>query len=148
MNKLFSFVLVAVVAFSSQWASASSSQEKAIKAVESQVELLRKAMVDADAVKLKTLTLSELNYGHSGGHVENQAEFIQKIVSGTSDFVTMDLNDQSVSVVGDIAIVRHMLVAKTNDRGVAGEVTIGVMLIWKKQRGDWKLLARQAFKMH
>lgn len=148
MSKFVSFMLVAVMAMGSQFSFAGSKQDKAIKAVEAQVELLRKAMIDADASQLKALTSSDLNYGHSGGHVENQAEFIEKIVSGDSDFVTMDLNDQTVSVVKDIAIVRHMLVAKTNNRGVAGDVTIGVMLIWQKQRDGWKLLARQAFKTH
>ena len=119
-----------------------------IKKVEAQVEQLRTAMINADAQKLKNLTASELNYGHSGGHVDDQAAFIEKIVSGNSDFVTIQLKDQTIQLVKDIAIVRHTLIATTNDRGKPGDVDIGVMLIWQKQHGDWKLLARQAFKAH
>lgn len=122
--------------------------DKTITQVEARVELLRKAMIDGDAAKLKELSSSELNYGHSGGHVENQAEFIDKIVSGRSDFVTIELKDQQIQIVKDIAIVRHTLVGTTSNLGKPGTVDIGVMLIWQKQRGEWKLLARQAFKTH
>jgi ketosteroid isomerase-like protein len=122
--------------------------EKAIQQVEARVEQLRTAMVNADAQKLKELTATELNYGHSGGHVENQAEFIEKIVSGRSDFVTIDLKDQKIQIVKDMAIVRHTLIATTNDQGKPGTVDIGVLLIWQKQHGQWNLLARQAFKTH
>jgi hypothetical protein len=38
--------------------------------------------------------------------------------------------------------------AKTNDAGKApGEVNIKVLLIWQKQKGSWKLLARQAVRV-
>lgn len=121
---------------------------KATNEVATQVEALRQAMINADAPQLKALTAPELSYGHSGGHVDDQSEFIGKLTSGNSDFVTMDLQDQSIKIVDDIAIVRHTLVATTNDKGKPGEVNIGVMLIWKKQHGHWLLLARQAFKTH
>lgn len=127
---------------------AATKSEKNIQQLEARVEQLRKAMIDADAEKLKELSASELNYGHSGGHVENQAEFIEKIVSGRSDFVAIEFKDQQIQIVKDTAIVRHNLVGTTSNLGKPGVVDIGVMLIWKKQRGEWKLLARQAFKTH
>ena len=127
---------------------ADTQDAKTLQQIELRVEQLRKAMIDADATKLKELTAAELNYGHSGGHVENQAEFIEKIVSGKSDFVTIELKDQKIQIIKDLAIVRHMLVGTTNDNGKPNEVNIGVMLVWQKQHGEWKLLARQAFKSH
>ncbi len=127
---------------------AATKSEKNIKQLEARVEQLRTAMIDGNAEKLKELSASELNYGHSGGHVENQAEFIEKIVSGRSDFVTIELKDQTIQLVKDIAIVRHNLVGTTSNLGKPGVVDIGVMLIWQKQGGTWKLLARQAFKTH
>ncbi len=138
---------ILLVGFSAQFVTAKDNH-KAIKQIEAQVEQLRSAMISADAQKLKDVTASELNYGHSGGHVDDQAAFIEKIVSGNSDFVTIQLQNQTIQLVKDIAIVRHTLVATTNDRGKKGEVNIGVMLIWQKQHGNWKLLARQAFKSH
>jgi len=138
---------ILLAGFSTQFALA-KNDSRTIKQVEAQVEQLRSAMINADAQKLKEVTASELNYGHSGGHVDNQAEFIEKLASGNSDFVTIELKDQTIQLVKDIAIVRHTLIATTNDRGKPADVNIGVMLIWQKQHGNWKLLARQAFKSH
>ena len=56
--------------FSAQSFAATHS-DKAVKQVETRVEQLRKAMIDANAEQLKELSASALNYGHSGGHVEN-----------------------------------------------------------------------------
>jgi ketosteroid isomerase-like protein len=138
---------ILLVGFSAHFASA-KDDNKTLKQVETQVEQLRDAMISGDAKKLKEVTASELNYGHSGGHVDNQDEFIAKLVSGDSDFVTIELKDQTIQLVNDIAIVRHTLIATTNDHGKPADVNIGVMLVWQKQHGNWKLLARQAFKAH
>lgn len=111
------------------------------------VEQLRNAMVDADSIMLDKLTLAKLSYGHSGGHIDDKTEFVQKIISGKSDFVTLEFPDQTISISKNIAIVRHKFNAVTNDSGKPGEVHLAVMLIWQKQHGDWKLLARQAIKI-
>ncbi|HEU5167922.1 MAG TPA: hypothetical protein VFU29_20400 [Chitinophagaceae bacterium] len=43
--------------------------------------------------------------------------------------------------------VRHILKTKTNDGVKPGEVNLRILLIWQKQRGGWKLPARQAVKI-
>jgi hypothetical protein len=148
MKRIYLLTLCLFTLGFTQASIASNQDTKTIKQLETRVEQLRTAMIDADATKLKELTAIELNYGHSGGHVEGQAEFIEKIVSGKSDFVTIELKDQQIQIVKDIAIVRHTLVGTTNNNGKPSDVDIGVMLIWQKQHGTWKLLARQAFKTH
>ncbi|KAA2239320.1 nuclear transport factor 2 family protein [Chitinophaga agrisoli] len=124
----------------------SYAQSKDEKAVTQAVENLRKAMVDADKAMLEKLTDARLSYGHSGGNLEDQATFVKQIVSGHSDFVTMDLTEQTVTIVGNTAIVRHKLAADTNDSGKPGTVHLRVMLVWAKEGGEWKLLGRQAVK--
>lgn len=114
--------------------------------ISKKVAELSNAMIDADGKALKQLSSPLLSYGHSGGHIEDQAEFIEKIVSGKSDFVTMKLADQTISVSGDVALVRHNLNADIKDGGVANTIRLGILLVWQKQAGEWKLLARQAFK--
>ena len=123
------------------------AQTKQEKAVADAVEQLRKAMVDADSVMLDKLVSPKLSYGHSGGALDDKTTFVQKIVSGKSDFVTLEFAGQTVSVSKNTAIVRHKLNAVTNDSGKPGEVHLGVLLIWQKLHGDWKLLARQAIKL-
>ncbi|MFD2569017.1 nuclear transport factor 2 family protein [Spirosoma soli] len=117
------------------------------QAVTQAVEKLRKAMIDPDKATLEALVTNELSYGHSGGNVEDKAAFVEALVSGASDFKTMDLTDQTITVVDNTALVRHKLSGETSNKGVAGQVKLAVLLVWVKQKGDWKLLARQAVKI-
>lgn len=123
------------------------AQTKEETAVTAAVETLRKAMVDGDKAGLQKVTADQLSYGHSSGKVEDKATFVDNIVSGKSDFVTIDLTNQTVAVAGDAAIVRHALAATTNDGGTPGNVKLNILLVWQKQKGEWKLLARQAVKV-
>lgn len=123
------------------------AQTKQEKAIANAVEQLRKAMVDADSIMLDKLVSQKLSYGHSGGAIDDKTVFVQKIVSGKSDFVTLEFAGQTISVSKNTAIVRHKLNAITNDSGKPGEVHLSVLLIWQKLHGDWKLLARQAIKL-
>ena len=109
-------------------------------------EKLRLAMIDGDRNRLEELVADKLSYGHSSGHIDDKNEFLDKISSGKSDFVTISLSDQTVAVSRNTAIVRHILKATTNDGGQPGEVNLRVLLVWQKKKGNWILLARQAVK--
>jgi len=125
-------------------AMAQSKEEAAVTAA---VENLRKAMIDGDKAGLQNITADQLSYGHSSGRVEDKATFVDNIVSGKSDFVTIDLTNQTIAIAGDAAIVRHTLSATTNDSGNPGSVKLNILLVFQKQKGQWKLLARQAVKV-
>ncbi len=146
MNPSLKSLLLSVSLLASLVSPQLLAADKDTDTVSKKVAALRLAMIDADAKALKALSSPLLSYGHSGGHIENQAEFIEKIVSGKSDFVTMDLSEQTISISGDTALVRHILNADIKDGGVANTIKLGVLLVWQKQQGEWKLLARQAFK--
>jgi len=122
------------------------AQAKEEQAVAQVVEKLRQAMVDADQKTMESLVSDKLSYGHSPGFVEDKKVFIQNIMNNKSDFVTMDLTNQTISISDNVAIVRHKLDAKTNNDGVAGEAHLLVLMVWQKIGGQWKLLARQAVK--
>jgi ketosteroid isomerase-like protein len=124
----------------------SFAQSKDEKAVASQVESLRKAMVDADKATLEKLADAKLSYGHSGGKIEDKPTFVENIVSGHSDFLSIDLTDQTIVITGNTAIVRHNFAAATNDNGKPGNVHLHILLVWVKEGGQWKLIARQAVK--
>ena|SRR5580658_8418877 len=113
----------------------------------STVEAFRKALIDPDKATLDKLTMDELSYGHSSGLIQDKAAFEEALLSGASDFVSIELSDQTMKVVGNTAWVRHKLSAVTNDGGKPGEAHLSVLLIWMKQKGQWRLLARQAVKI-
>lgn len=124
-----------------------NAQSKSEKQVASSVDALKQAMLEGNRIALEDISANDLSYGHSSGKIEDKTAFVESLASGKSDFVTLDLTDQSIKVSGKIALVRHKLAAKTSDNGNPGSVNLGVLLVFQKQKGDWKLLARQAFKL-
>jgi len=110
-------------------------------------EKLRLAMISGDKTILESLILPELTYGHSGGHIDDAKEFVEKLVSKKSNFLNIDVTNQSIQVVDKTAIVRNHLFAKTEDLGKApSEVSLDILYVWQKTKSSWKLLARQAVK--
>lgn len=123
-------------------------QSKQQKEVAAAVELFKKGIVDADKGLLNSITANELVYGHSSGKVQNKTEFITEIINPQAmDYTSVDMTDQTIEISGQVAIVRHIYSAETINNGTAGHLKIGNMLIWQKQHGKWKLLARQAYKI-
>lgn len=144
MIKKLSLGVIAVLFFN----GIAFGQTKDEKAVADAVDLLRTAMINANKTALENLVAEKLSYGHSSGHIDDKKEFVDKIVSGTSDFVSIDLTEQTISISDGVAVVRHVFNAKTNDTGKGpGEVHLRVLLVWQKQKAGWKLLARQAVKI-
>lgn len=123
-----------------------NAQSKKEVAVQDAVKQLVAAMISGERTELEAVASEHLSYGHSGGHVEGKAEFVEKIASGKSDFVTIDISEQTIDIIGKTAVVRHMFNATTNDGGKPGTVKLKVLLIFQKENGAWKLLARQAVK--
>ncbi|MDQ8004136.1 MAG: nuclear transport factor 2 family protein [Pedobacter sp.] len=137
-------LLLILMLMSSSYLYAQDKQELSLLAA---VDKLKNAMISGDRQALEEIAANDLSYGHSGGKLEDKATFVETIASGKSDFVSIDLKNQTVKITGKTAIVRHELHAKTNDGGKPGEVHIGIMLVWQKQGKDWKMLARQAYKL-
>jgi len=108
------------------------AQSKGEQQVGAAVEKLHAAMINADSTALSKLVSSKLAYVHSGGVVDDKAKFIEKIVSGKSDFITISVAEQFITVSKKTAIVRHILDAITNDGGKSGTVHLGIMQVWQK----------------
>ena len=126
-------------------ASAQSADERAVAQA---VEALAKAMLDVDRARLEALAADQLSYGHSAGKIESKKEFIDSLVSRASAFRRIELSDQTISLVDNEAIVRHLFTGETvNPSGQVTPVRIGVLQVWQKQGGDWRLLARQAYRL-
>jgi ketosteroid isomerase-like protein len=123
------------------------AQSKSESAVLKRVEALRRAMIDADAAALDELVSDDLSYGHSNAVVEDKKRFREKLITGESDFITMDLSDLSVKISGKTALVRCRLDGQTSDGGKPGQAKLHVLMVWQEKGGQWKLLARQATKL-
>jgi ketosteroid isomerase-like protein len=121
----------------------------AIREINDAVEQLRLQMINPDGAILDQLTSDDLTYGHSNGHIQSKQEFIVSFTGGDSVFLNIELSGQTAQVIGNTAIVRHVLSAATNDRGKGpATVKISILLVWmKNEGGKWQLVARQAVKV-
>jgi ketosteroid isomerase-like protein len=116
-------------------------------AVAQAVEAFRNATLKADRSQFEALTADQLSYGHSAGRVENKAQFIDGATSGRSTWQFITLTDQTINIVGNTAIVRHTFTGESERDGKTNPVKLGVLTVWHKQDGHWKLLARQAVRL-
>jgi ketosteroid isomerase-like protein len=138
-------IILVVFVFASVLSQAQTKEEKEVAG---SVQILRAAMISGNKASLEKITGDQLTYGHSNGRIEDKAAFVEQLASGKSDFVTMDLTEQTIQIVDPtLAFVRHKLHGETMDGGKAGEANLGVLTVWQKQKGSWKLIARQAFKL-
>jgi len=117
------------------------------KDIESCIESLNKATISQDKSTLEKLTEDELSYGHSTGLVEDRKTYVQDIMSGSTKSLQIENTDQTINLAGDLAIVRTLCSIKGTKDGAPMDVKIGVLMIWKKEGVDWKLLARQGYKL-
>jgi ketosteroid isomerase-like protein len=137
-------VVVCLLSFATMAIGQSKKENQVAKAVQE----LKKAMVDGDSLALLRLSSSRLTYGHSSGNIETQAQFVGNIVNRNSDFVTIDLSEQTISVSGKTAIVRHTFIAAISDKGkAASTVKLHILTVWEKSGGSWKMVARQAARI-
>lgn len=125
-------------------AAAQGGDEAAVAAA---VEALRQAMLTADKEKLLAVAHDKLSYSHSSGATETKEQYAAAIASKKTIFKTVTFGDQTIAVVGDNAIVRNTFSADLDRSGKADAVKIGVLQVWRKEGGAWKLLARQGYKL-
>jgi ketosteroid isomerase-like protein len=142
---VLSTVVMALTLLTGAAVTAAQSGDEA--AVAQAVEAFRNAMLKADRSQFEALCADQLSYGHSAGRVETKAQFIDAATSGRSTWKFITLTDQTNQIVGNNAIVRHTLTGETERDGKTNPVKIGVLMVWQKQDGNWRLLARQAVRL-
>ena len=125
-------------------AAAQAGEEAAVGDV---IEILRKGTLEADKAKLAQVTSEHLSYGHSGGRVETKEQFINGVLTRKAVVKSLAFPDLKVAVAGNAAIARHIYLAESELDGKATTTRIGVLEVWQKQDGAWKLLARQGFTL-
>jgi hypothetical protein len=111
------------------------------------VEALRKATLAQDKAKLEQLSAAELSYGHSGGAVQNKAAFVDGVMTRKSTVKSIEFPELKVGMAGNNAVARHLWVSESEMDGKSTNTKIGILSVWTKQDGNWKLLARQGYKL-
>lgn len=144
-TKLLSLlVLVMTLLAGTQVTFAQSGDEATVAQT---VESLRKAMFAKDAKQFEALISENVSYGHSAGRIENKQEFIKAALANKSVMKSLTFTDQTVKVTGNSAVVRNTYNAENELDGKPSTTKIGVLLVWAKESGTWRLYARQAYRL-
>ena len=133
---------VAIMGRIPQAAAQTGDDEAAVKQA---VEAFRKAMLGNDRAELDALTADQLSLGHSGGQVQNKAEFIDYAVKAR--WKSLSVSNETTHIVGSNAISRFIFTGESESDGKINAMKIGVLMVWLKQEGHWKLLAGQSVKV-
>ncbi|MBV6822001.1 nuclear transport factor 2 family protein [Pseudomonas sp. PD9R] len=129
--------------FSGYVAAAASSSDKDVAQA---VDHLTDAMLHKNISQLQALTAENLTYGHSSGKIQDKKEFIADIETGKSAFKTLEMQNQTITVSGDVALVRHHFSAQALKGTEVVPTEIENFQIWQKQHGKWLLVGRQAYR--
>lgn len=105
------------------------------------------AIINTDSTALNNMVCDELSYGHSGGVIQDKAAFIAGVMNGPTFFKSIDPQGQTLKLAGKNAIVRNIVVAQAVNKGGPLELKFGNIMVWKKEKGKWRLLARQGYKL-
>lgn len=133
---IFKFLLVA------------DAQSKKESEVAEAVEIFVKGIIDADKNLFENIISDDVVYSHSSGKLQDKEAFIEGIISGQPlVYQSITISDQLIKIVGKTAIVRHNFSSQTMNNSLSGNLNLGVMQIWRKQQGRWKLIARQAYRI-
>ncbi|NUT77789.1 nuclear transport factor 2 family protein [Pseudomonas sp. C1C7] len=129
--------------FSGYVAAAPSTSDKDVAQA---VDHLTDAMLHKNIAQLQALTADNLTYGHSSGKIQDKKAFIDDIETGKSAFKTLEMQNQTITVSGDVALVRHHFSAQAIKGNDVVPTEIENFQIWQKQGGKWLLVGRQAYK--
>ena len=111
------------------------------------IERFGVAMVHPDSSILADLASNDLEYVHSSGTVRNKQGFINEFIQRQTDVTKVTISNQTIKITGNNAIVRHRLVADSKKAGYPPVIDIIILMVWRKEDGKWKMLARQAAKI-
>ena len=127
----------------------SFAQYKSIQQISDRVMLLHSTIFGTkDSLALEDLLAYEVNYGHSGGKVENRKEMIENACHNKSTYTEIKTEINQVIVNGNTAVVRCLLTGtETKEDGKIIPLKLNTLLTWTKVKKTWKLMGRQSVKM-
>lgn len=141
MKNLF---LIALLLFSIT-TFAQSKEENVWKRVE---ELTKAVFETKDSVALEGLVNRYVTYAHSSGLVEDRPTMIHAAASSPLKYKNISIERGGINIDGKTAVLRHNLRGvSVDEKGAESPLNLGILQVWKKNRGKWQIWARQAVRI-
>jgi hypothetical protein len=144
-KQIFLYFFLLLLGTRIEVAAQSSEKQNVSKAIDGLVV----AMVAADENLLNSRLSETLQYGHSSGLIQDKTAFVKEVVSKAPlVYQSIEREKEVILLSQKTATVSHILIIKgKNPAGEPVNLRIGNMMVWKKEKSGWKLLARQAYKL-
>ena len=106
------------------------------------------AMLAPTREKLAAVLSPELRYAHSNGQVDSKDALIASLTDGSATYSKYAYQDRSFTFPAPgLALMTGRFDVKAVVKGNAAESTIGYLAVWRLEKGEWKFLAWQSYKI-
>jgi ketosteroid isomerase-like protein len=101
-----------------------------------------------DSATLEKLLAKTVTYGHSHGNLQTREEMIKGVTKNQSNYTDTAVSAIRIFIQDKTAIVRYLFKANENKKdGTVTNLDFSMMLVWIKEKGQWKLMGRQAVSL-
>ena len=109
-----------------------------------------KAMITRDSIRLDKILATDLLYIHSNGIIDSKDTFIQNIMSGTLEYLEIELQQADIRTNNQTAWIHGAakIKVRTGKEAPVIELIIRYLDIYKRNEGSWKLVAWQSAKLN
>ena len=129
------------------FAAAANAQSDEKELTQKTYLLSRTVFGTKDTVTLGKLLAKTVSYGHSHGNTETRSEMIKGVARNQTNYTDTLVSNMKLFIEGNTAIVRFLFKAKENRKdGSVGDLNLSIMLVWIKEKKEWKLMGRQAVR--
>ena len=102
------------------------------------------AFIAADRARLNAIFSDDLRYGHATGAVDNKTGYINLLTSGQTQYFSLHYTERSFTFPSpQIALMTGRVEAKASSAGKPIQSVLGVLAVWREEKGKWRLLAWQ-----
>lgn len=140
------FCLMAGSIASAQPAPGSPGSDPVKTEVMLKMAQLRASLLDRDSVALEKLLAEDVTYGHSNGLLQSKKEIIHSVMSGEQDYKKIDVRKIDIRIFGNTAVVNLESDVSLIMAGKPLDIDMDILLVWIRENGSWKLVARQSVK--
>jgi len=139
-------LLTTVLLFTVAIANAQTKDEKEL--TEKTYLLSHTVFGTKDSLTLEKLLAKTVTYGHSHGNLQTRDEMIKGVVHNQSKYTDTAVSAIKIFIEDKTAIVRHLFKAKENKKdGTVTDLDFTMVLVWIKEKSQWKLMGRQAVSL-
>ena len=109
-----------------------------------------KAMINRDSAFMVKVFATDLLYIHSNGMQDSKETLIQNIMNHYLEYISVELTQADVRTTSQFAWVHGAAKIKVRNGKDSPEVEMSIRYldIYKKEDGDWKLVAWQSARLN